>query len=980
MSSNFEFLKEYDKKAYSRAINMERTLYTEPLGALAYGGRFIEAIRNALYTKHYKVMTNYNRNLSKDQDDVKINSESFKKDDLAKHISNLYHAKLIKSTDSYKIIHAYNIRHKLHENEDIDDIESDKKAALQLYKEVFEIAVWFCKHLDPTFDDSDIEFEYPSEETMQKQIPDVDIVKIFNDCVVCGKPNSSSNRNICPECKRKIRLGSDLEDLIDLLDNDNRFTKEFLKNQHYDGYEIDYILHFLREFDLRSSETKGEYYLRLDESYDFIEETKSYEEIEKILLAFYNERIDEEDIDYSEGSFYKLGESEDNLYNQFYLLIITKKIKNYLNLKSKNIPHACEKAGVDITEISNWYDRKVKNIIRSNYKKELDISFNQMSRILMGKWIECRENKEKKEDIQTKLMLSDRVLEFWQDDNLRNNSKYPYIKEFIFKNRAIEMKLFVEGLGLSLNKQDAIEYADTDLDFVNKYFNLNNEDNLIKRWRIGKQTSNEESFKTYKNVYFHNKTKEFLDCLKDETIDSALLKSDFDEEDFNNWYNAGKREFFRYNCNIDSDLFKFYMKTTKTLMNNWLSQRKSGHKRSESCRNIGLYSATMDEWFKFEEQLDEELFTNPKYKVFKNFYNDNNELNMELIIEAIERGENRQRFSKTTDIPQIEIEALYEVGKYFNFLDGLDKANENSYDLQKELYLSTDDKHSEEYNEFMDRFYENLEEKNRKKFIDFYNKYEELYHSKRIDEFLDLCERRGNIPKAMKASELGEGRIIFMYENGKMGEEEYKDFYERFLKIKIEIYVSKIASKEKKSKALKVSGLTEEELEENEERVENFKFIHNMLVVLNGHAKKKKIEKIVNKAPFSVNDVFDWYLKGKELMEERDEEYLELDELFETNRINFYNEFEKIDEGDTDSYYMKFYNIYNEIHVKPSTKMLSINYTEDKDFLRRILKDMKVSKKEYDFWMELGLIENKRDVDLTEEEKEERKKMKVKNI
>ena len=258
--------------------------------------------------------------------------------------------------------------------------------------------------------------------------------------------------------------------------------------------------------------------------------------------------IDEEDIDYSEGSFYKLGESEDNLYNQFYLLIITKKIKNYLNLKSKNIPHACEKAGVDITEISNWYDRKVKNIIRSNYKKELDISFNQMSRILMGKWIECRENKEKKEDIQTKLMLSDRVLEFWQDDNLRNNSKYPYINEFIFKNREIEMKLFVEGLGLSLNKQDAIEYADTDLDFVNKYFNLNNEDNLIKRWRIGKQTSNEESFKTYKNVYFHNKTKEFLDCLKDETIDSALLKSDFDEEDFNNWYNAGKREFFRSSC------------------------------------------------------------------------------------------------------------------------------------------------------------------------------------------------------------------------------------------------------------------------------------------------------------------------------------------------------------------------------------------------------------------------------------------------
>ncbi len=979
MSSNFEFLKEYNKKAYNHAINMERTLYTEPLGALAYGGRFIEAIRNALYKKHYKVMSNYNRNLSKDSEEEEINSESFKRDDLAKHISNLYHAKVIKSTDSYKIIHAYNIRHKLHENEDIDDIESDKNAARELYKEIFEIAVWFCKHMDPTFDDAGPEFEYPSKETVRKQIPDVDIVKIFNDCVVCGKPNISSNRNICPECKRKIRLGNDLEDLIDLLDNENRFTKEFLKNQHYDGYEIDYILHFLREFDLRSSETKGEYFLRIDESYDFIEETKSYEEIEKILLAFYNELISEKEIDHDENSFYRLGEMGGK-YTQFYLLVITKKIKHYLNLKSKNNPNACERSGVNITEISNWYERKVKNIIKSNYKKELDISFNQMSRILMDKWIEYRENNEKKEDIKSKLKLSDNVLDFWLDESLISNNKYPYIKEFIFKNREIEMRLFVEGLNLGLNKHDAIEFADTNPDFVNKYFNLSDEKALIRRWRIGKQINNEESFKKYKNIYFHNKTKEFIDCLNGKTIESALLESDLDKEDCNSWYNAGKREFYRYNCDLDSDLFKFYIKTTKTLMDNWLNERRTGHKRQESCKNIGLHSDTLDEWFKFEENFDEEIYTNPKYKVFRNFYNDNDELNMDLIIEAIERGENKQRFAKTTDISLSEITALYEVGKYFNFLEGLDKDDESQYSFQKELYKSTDENNSEEYMEYMDKFYENLEDKNRKKFIEFYKKYEELYHSKRIEEFLDLCERRGDVPKVMKASELGENRITFMYENGKVGDEEYKDFYERFLNIKIEIYVSKISSKVKKSKALKTSGLTEEELEENSEKVENFKLIYNMLIVLNRHAKKKKLEKIVNNAPFSMKDVFDWYLKGKELMEERGEEYLELDDLFEKNRINFYNEFKKIDEGDTDRYYMKFYNIYNEIHVKPSTKMLSINYTEDKDFLRRILKDMKVSKKEYDFWMELGLIENKRDIDLTEEEKEERKKMKVKSI
>ena len=260
---------------------------------------------------------------------------------------------------------------------------------------------------------------------------------------------------------------------------------------------------------MRSSETKNEYYLRIDESYDFIEETKSYEEIEKILLAFYNELISEEEIDYSENSFYRLGEIGGK-YNQFYLLVITKKIKHYLNLKSKNIPNACEKSGVNITEISNWYERKVKNIIKSNYKKELDISFNQMSRILMNKWLEYRENNVKKEDIKSKLELSDNVLNFWLDESLLTNNKYPYIKEFIFKNREIEMKLFVEGLSLGLNKQDAIEFADTNLDFVNKYFNLNNEKTLIKRWRIGEQINNEELAKLYKNYAFVININRFL--------------------------------------------------------------------------------------------------------------------------------------------------------------------------------------------------------------------------------------------------------------------------------------------------------------------------------------------------------------------------------------------------------------------------------------------------------------------------------------
>ena len=914
MSSNFEFLKEYSKTAYSLAKSMERTLYTEPVGALAFGGRFLELIRNKLYQYHYKEMNKVIKSRLKTTEDLDIKSESFKRADLTDHISSLYHNKIIKSHESNKIIAAYNIRHNLHLNEDIDDINSDKEAALKLYKEIFEIAKWYCNHIDNTFD-ADIEFSYPSESDYEDQIPEVNIAKIFDDCVICGKENISSNRNICPECKRKIRLGSDLDDLMDLLNDDNRFTKNFLKRQSYDTYEIDYMMHFLREFDLRSSETKDEIFINYDKAYEFIEETKSYEEIEKILLAFYNELIDEDDIDYSENSFYRLGERGHKLYNQYYLLIITKKIKNYLNYKSKNIPNACEKSGVTIDEISYWYDRKVKNLIKLNYKKDLDISFNHMSRILMDKWIEYRENKEKKADIKNKLKLTDRVLGFWLDDSLISNSKYPYIKEFIFKNREIEMKLFVEGLSLGLNKNDAIEFADTNIDFVDKYFNLSEEDVLIKRWRIGKQANNEESFKRYKNIYFHKKTKEFLEHLNGNTIDDALLESTLDEGDFNKWYNAGKKEFHKYNCDLDSDLYKFYMKTTKTLMNNWLDERRIGHKRLESCKNIGLYSDTLDEWFRYRDEDFRDFDTNPKYKTFRDFYIENHKLEMDLVIESIENGNTATRAAKNADISKEKLDEYYKLGK-----EG-----------------------EEEY-------------------IDCYEKYEEIYLPLRRKEFISLFDKKEDFDKAIKASELSEEEIDFAYEEGKKGNDKYKEFFEELLDEKLRIFGYKLAFNEKENRALKKTNLSKEEAEEYDYAIDSIILLTKMDHIIGQTLKKKKLEKIIKKVSVDLKEIYYWYNEGKKQYEEDETlEYFLMDEVLEHDSESFFDFITKDKyymentNRDFSSYYKVFYNLYYEIYIRLKSAIISRLLYEDGD-LKLILRSTNVSKKEYTYWKENGWI------------------------
>ena len=970
MATIFKFLEKYDKPAYKWAKNMERTLYKEPVSALGFGGRYLEAIRNGLYKKHYKKMKNYSVNLSKDSDESKILGDSFKRDDLSKHIADLGHADVIKRSEAEKIINAYKIRNDLHYNDDTIDIEYDKQAAEKLFKEVFDISVWYCNHLDPIFDETGIEFKYPPKDDEKKQMPDVDIVKIFDNCVICGKPNITTHRNICPECKRRMRLGSDLKDLLDILENENRFTKEFLKKNSYDKFEIDYMIHFLREFNLITSETKGEYYLSdSNRLYNLIDETSSYDKMERILIAFYNELVDSDFIRYDEDSFYELGKNGNKIYNEYYNLIIDKKIKHYLNLKQKNLNintswmkilhthnerYALEESGVTQEEISDWYAKKLKETVLSKNRKEKSVSFEQMSKILMAKWLKSREEKVKKEDIKEELMLNEEILEFWLDDSLKSE-KYPFVREFNEKNREIEMKLFSEGLSNGLNKREAMEYADTSPEFVDKHFNLEQEEYLTQRWKRLGQTQNTEYLKSYKNIYFTPKTKEFLEKLNGNSIKSALEESDFDEDDFNIWYDSGKKEFLKYNANLKSDLLKFYTKTTKILMENWLNERREGCKKSESCENIGLYPETLEEWLKFEKNPPKD-FENEKYDIFNEFYLKSDEVTMNLIIESIEEGNNKSKTAKFADISIEELDMFHKVGKMLKNMDNIN-----------DILDKVDTTEDEELEHEITLFKYIIE--NKEPYIEFYKKYDEIYLPKRLEEFLHYSEEKGDIGKAVKNSELSLEEIEYMYECGKDGDEDYEDFYESLLDIKLRIYASASSSNKKDKKKIKTLNLTDDELEENLYQIESLTLLNNMIAVLTASS-SKKLDKLVKKSSFSMNDVFDWYAKGKDLMKENDEEYLEIEEIAPEGKINFFGyliedeDYKTNYDEDFDSYYMRFYNIYNEIHVKPKSKILSRNYTNDRDFLRFMLKDLKVTKQEYNFWDSLGLIKNEREMDL----------------
>lgn len=925
--SNFDFLEDYDRSAFLCAKSMEDTLYDAPVSALAFGGRFIESIRNALYQKHYRKMKSYNKNLSKDADGTDITGDSFKREDLTKHISNLYHAKLIRANDSSKIINAYNIRHNIHLN-NIEDIESDKRAAKKLYKEVFEIGLWFCKYLDPGFND-DIEFKYPEKKEEKKHVFDVDIVKIFDECVICGKKNTSSNRNICPDCKRKIRIGWDLEDLLGIIEG-NTFTEEFLKKNSYDKYEIDYLIHFLREFDLRSREIKDEFYLKdQDVLYDFIEEIKSYDTIEKILIAFYNGLIDINDIDCSEDSFYQKGKEGNQTYSKFYHLIVDKKINNYINFKTKNHRYALDESGISVDEISEWYSNKLKEIRKSKYLKEVDnpsnqlsekikeiekskylkevnAPFNQLSEILMECWIESRENKEPKDQIMEKLNLNKEITDFWFNESLKITSNYPFVKEFIYKNREIEMRLFVNGISQGLNVEKAIEYADTTPKFIETYFNLENEEKLKRDWRLTNQEKNEQYYNSFKNVYFYKKTKEFLQNLKGHTIDFALEKSNLDSINFKKWYNAGEKEFLKDNSDLNSDFYKFYINTTEILMNNWLNERNKGFNKKESCENIGISCETLEKWFKLKNIED----NNVKYNVFNEFFKNNDKILMELLIESIENGKTNVQSVKELDISLSDIDNFYKLGK-----------------------------------------------EGREEYINFYDKYEKTYLSKRREDFIELVLEKEDFNKAIKSSELTLAEIDHAYNLGKNGDPEFVDFYEKLLEQKVLLYASLASMNQKR--AMKKAHITKEEIEENSYKIESVGLINRMCCVLMQSMMGKKLSKVSKRCSVSEGTILNWFEKGKELIEKNDFDYISFDDIGEGEDDDLFQLFvptnPKETEEDFDYAYMRFYNFYYESVVQFKCEMVA-DALGNEDFLKFAMKELSISRKELNLWKKLGLI------------------------
>lgn len=283
---------------------------------------------------------------------------------------------------------------------------------------------------------------------------------------------------------------------------------------------------------------------------------------------------------------------------------------------------------------------------------------------------------------------------------------------------------------------------------------------------------------------------------------------------------------------------QFYLDVTEILMGKYLDERKTGKSKVESIKMIGLDEKYLNQWL--TRSLD----------ICKKFKNDDVKVTSDLTLRGFK-----------WDMPINEICKMADV---------------NEKAIQRFLRMGA--RGSETFGELFE-YYEN-----------------EMI-PKKLDAFLKANETK-SMRNALESAYLSEGELEKYYELGKSGDERFEKFYNDFYNVKKETYVFHIEKGKTHNIAMRESRLTPEEYEESKDDLEKLLRKIKFRIVLEAIANNKTSNVAARDANCSVDEIYEWYFKGRD----GDEEYEKFYELFHNGyvRPSAVPMQEKIDEGDTD--------------------------------------------------------------------------------
>ncbi len=333
----------------------------------------------------------------------------------------------------------------------------------------------------------------------------------------------------------------------------------------------------------------------------------------------------------------------------------------------------------------------------------------------------------------------------------------------------------------------------------------------------------------------------------------------------------------------------FYIDSTKILMNKYLDERRKGKSKQECLKAIDLKEKYLNQW------LTRNL------GIYKEFRKTNMDVTVDLILRGFKWNKTKVEISKIFDVDIKKINRSLSLG-------------EREYGSYRVLF----------------EFYEN-----------------EVIPNK-LEKFLEVNSNK-SIRKSLENADLTEEEIDKYYELGKSGDERFADFYKEFLSIKKGLYVSNVEKGKSHKIAMKESHLSDEEYEECRDDLEYLLRSIRFKIVLETIENKKTSNVAASKAGCTVDDIYEWYFKGRD--------------------------------GDED--YEKFYELFHKAYVKPSIVPIQEKLDNKNTSLDNLIRSNKhlFTKKDFEIWLKHGLINVDvfyldSDDDSEEDDEEESKKNK----
>lgn len=915
--SNFDFLKNFNKKLYNIGCKLEDDVLSSPEDVQNDSKLFLKVLVEDIFRLSNKKIEDHMLAFYKQTD-------------------YLYRSGKISYGYKNKLLDAYNDANKLHRSS--EDILKEKELSLILNEKLFYISKKYYTDYCPDYKQVYIPtYRPPHKKTVH-----------FENCIICGGKNSDSKSNMCVNCNHKISNASYILNLRNSFND--KFTKEDLLDYGLSESQAILLLMELTRDDLVKN--YGDYYKFNGIGVNsYLEMIDDFADMSLLLNKFYLGDISGGDI--KKSSCYQKGLAKNKYYREFSRLVNEKLIENFeKNLMFFDDVTSClRRSSLNYKEIKDWYDYQMTLYQEGTFNE----SFIKYNELLIKEYLKLKRKSTSHANILSQLAISQKTYEFWCDEFIG--------EDFKNQNSELTKKLIIKEIKNNKNIFDALKT----LNMTKKEF-----DKLYEESRL----NNDEFYKSFTKNYIQKRQKLFIKNLKSNNLIRSIRKSKITHHDFWRWYMDGqktnsqfflqtteilmekylkyrkrgfnKKDILKY-LHLDKEVFELWEKQKHPLFEDFKIQNKSitstlikrgiiinaikdDKSKMEAIKLAGITSEEFDEIYftskkeksEFHIRFDSEYLKNRKRTFIRHlkgndFYN------------ALEKTEisqkefqnfyikDQSRFISNQDDCEIYVEITkILMGRYVEQrLQGKNKPDSARYvglnntiinkwlrhtelELYEEFKTNTTnmhitlitqalklDKSKQEISDECDislkvmSDYIDYGKSGFSQFKEIYELYENDYIPKHLEIFLKEIEDK-SLNRALKDSKLTPDELNYYYRLGQSGNEKFKKFHEKYLKTKTLLYASSIIDKKSERIAFKNSNLTKEELKQNRAKIDDLILTGRMNIIIAGlHKRNANGAKLAKTVGISVDELYDWYFKGKE----GDEKFKEFALYFELRVI-----------------------------------------------------------------------------------------------